>query len=159
MSSLKWFNRLPAIVLSCLCVLAWLALCPLTVRAGDHFNTYPQPPKTKPRDPLYICPGYELPPEHQRYTWKTTGKNPRGQVRYKDSVPVYYIDPYKRISIGEIPIGTEVKLDTVAHFRGVMHFRIPYQSAFLDKVLRVGWRGYAWISGEFIEATAFKPAG
>ncbi len=125
----------------------------------DFFFTYPQPPKTKPRDKMLVAPGYALPPDHERYTWKTTGKNPQGKVRYTGSVPVYYIDPYKRIQIGEIPIGTEVKLDTVAHFRGVMHFRVPFISAELDKVLRVGWRGYAWISGEFVEATSYKPAG
>ncbi|MBM4251227.1 MAG: hypothetical protein FJ146_04610 [Deltaproteobacteria bacterium] len=132
---------------------------PTSTAKPDFFFTYPQPPRMKPRDKMLVAPGYALPPEHERYVWKTTGKNPQGKVRYTGSVPVYYIDPYKRVPIGEIPIGTEVNLDTVTHFRGVMHFRVPFVSPQLDKVLRVGWRGYAWISGEYIKATAYKPAG
>ena len=108
---------------------------------------------------MLVAPGYALPPNHELYVWRTTGKNPQGKVKYTDQVPVFYIDPYKRYQVGEVPIGTEVKLDTVTHFRGVMHFRIPYKSPLLDKISRVGWRGYAWVSGEYVEAADYKPGG
>lgn len=153
-------SLLAATLLSLMLFASYDALAQSTPKPKrDFFFTYPQPPRTKPRDKMLVVPGYALPPEHERYTWKTTGKNPQGKVLYTGSIPVYYIDPYKRVQIGEIPVGTEVKLDTIAHFRGVMHFRVPFASPQLDKVLRVGWRGFAWISGEFIEATAYKPAG
>ena len=91
-------------------------------------------------------------------TWKTTGKNPQGKVRFTDSVPVYFLDTFHRREIGKIAIGTEIKLDKVNHFRGVLHYAVPFKSKELDDIKRVGWKGLAWVSGETIEATAFKPS-
>ena len=126
-----------------------------TGRRG-HFNTHPMPPKVKPRDPMLVAAAYALPLRHEQYTWKTTGKNPQGKVRFTDSVPVYFLDMYHRHEIGKIAIGTEIKLDQVTHFRGVLHYAVPFKSQELDDIERVGWKGLAWVSGETIEATAFK---
>lgn len=123
-----------------------------------HFNTHPMAPKAKPRDPMLVAAAYALPLRHERYAWKTTGKNPQGKIRYTGSVPVYFLDSYHRREIGQIPIGTEIKLDQVTHFRGVLHYAVPFKSQQLDPVEMVGWRGLAWVSGETIEATAFKPS-
>ena len=123
-----------------------------------HFNTHPMPPKVKPRDPMLVAAAYALPLRHERYTWKITGKNPQGKVRFTDAVPVYFVDVYHRHEIGKIAIGTEIKLDKVTHFRGVLHYAVPFKSQELDDIERVGWKGLAWVSGETVEATAFKPS-
>ena len=92
--------------------------------------TYPMPAKLRPADPMAIAPGSEIPQHPERFTWKTA---PRPRADKKPStdktVPVYMEDDGGHPTIvGSLPVGTEVKLETVRTFGRAHYYAVPWEA-------------------------------
>ncbi len=112
-------------------------------------HTYPQPPKVKADDPMRVEPGSQIPEHPERYTWKVAGKI-RGKVVYPTAVPVYALDDYggsRPTKLGEVPVGTEVKLDAVHAVGRVHYYAVPFTESTRT----------AWINGLYLEAAGYTP--
>jgi hypothetical protein len=113
------------------------------------YFTYPQPPKVKPDDPMRVDPGTQVPEHPERYVWKVSGKI-RGKVVYPSAVPVYAFDDFgggRPTRIGEVPVGTEVKLETIHPGGRIHYYVVPFS----------GSTRTAWMNGLYIEPAGYTP--
>ncbi len=127
--------------LNALALLVFLA--PSATLAADGkkiHHTYYQPPKVKPADPMRVSPAYEVPQDPEKFTWKVVGTI-GGKTVYPSAVPVYDFTDNHRGRVGEIPIGTEVKLDFFRPVGSVHYYQIPWEGPGPKLV---------WISGLYI---------
>ena len=117
--------------------------------AQKFWYTYPMPPHEHPADPMHVNPAFQVVENPERYTWKITGKIQGKQV-YAQSVPVYSFgeDGYDRPTrVGEIPVGTEVKLDAFRRVGNLIFYAVPYPASKLP----------VYVSGQVIEPVAYTP--
>ena len=134
---------------------------PKQQKTGKPFYTYPYPlpAHRRPRLPLAVFPSVEIPINPEKYTWRITGKDSHGKVIHPDSVPIYSLDTGRRSIVGQLPVGTEVKLTLVTHYRHLLYYAVPFSGTGSPPQTRSpSENNQAWISGESIEAVAITPA-
>jgi hypothetical protein len=128
--------------------------------------TYPMPQRPKPTDPLAKHPAYEVPQSPESIVWKTAAPK-TGPNKNVTELPVYsFGSDNRRVRIGTVAVGTDVKLETFRVYGRVNYYAIP-----CDPDTRAGGggksgknqaksaNGDAWISGlDLAAASVVAPA-
>lgn len=119
--------------------------------------TYPQPPKrTTTTAPERIQPGFEVPDNPEKYTWKLSTKHLGPDAKSTD-IPVYYFDPDtdQRISVGSAPVGQEIMLEEVRGGGDSIYYKIQWTGTPKTSVY-IGKDPQFWVDGSFIEYAGKK---
>lgn len=145
-------RRLVSVLCAVLALAQLAAAKPPQKPVPKKWWTYPMPPVPKPDDPLRKSPGFEVPEHPETIVWKITA--PKAQPNLTE-VPVIGLTDTKRpLKLGNIPVGTEVKLDIFINLGKVHYYAIPWPvgSEFDPKKTVTQ---YAWVSGNFIAPAGF----
>jgi hypothetical protein len=117
-------------------------------------STNPNPPKIK-IDPIsMINLGTEVPSPPDKYTYVVSGKIGGFEV-YKDKVPLWELHgSLGRIQIGEVPVGSTIKLENINKYAGTTYYGVPLTK----KIGNVDLNYYGWLEGSCVSITGINTA-
>lgn len=92
--------------------------------------------------PQHVDPGLEVPKFHEYYKWVVSGSIGKDQI-YQNAVPLFSLPELREI--GQIPIGTEIKLNSFSTAGGMIYYLIKIEEK------------SGFIHGSFISRATDKP--